>query len=585
MKPIEPKSIPKSAEYFFAVLVIGLGVWQTSIGLEKVMDIRFYDESYYLTQGIFHPIKIWLADYSAFYSLYYKAFSFFFNNQPIDVYYANYRFWAFLLAIVVFFTLRVSKLNFWLCLIWALCSLSAEVNYTLWPKAGHLAMFGVFSGVLGLNILKEKPLSSLVWVTGICLLFSWCRPEFILGAVSGTILLFLWGLLKRNDQTNFKDFWVLIPWILGFGFWVIWGLPIGNTGRGMVAFGQHYVHNWRNFSGNNAGDLMWDWVNWRTQFGLDFGNSQSVFSAMVENPKAFFSHIWFNLKYMVYKCFIYFFETLLPNRWLGLQVTGSIAFSWIALEYFHGFNGLSTWWTGFKIALNKYWAHFLVLSVPSIAAGILFQPRPHYILPLFPIFLAFVAPIVRQYSFPTLKASYKNASGAILLLLCLFFLPEANAYFQLRNQKIKDKNAETAPSQFNHFEVVTTDGLKQKELIETLVSLPWKKGTRIFDASTGATEYLGTQLIQTGKTGFEMDYKKLSDFGLFLKNEKVDAVFLRSSIYYDRFFSSQKSWQLLRSNPEKMGWKKRAIGGQKDSIFINQNGNGVFESDNSIQQY
>jgi hypothetical protein len=34
-----------------------------------------------------------------------------------------------------------------------------------------------------------------------------------------------------------------------------------------------------------------------------------------------------------------------------------------------------------------------------------------------------------------------------------------------------------------------------------------------------------------------------------------------------------------------MGWKKRAIGGQKDSIFINQNGNGVFESDNSIQQY
>ena len=563
IKPIiNLKSI---GEVLLALAVLGFGVWRSSFGLENVMDIRFYDESYYLTQGVFQPVNSWLADYSPLYSLHYLLFSKLAGCDPINLYYQNYRFWAFIISFTVFSTLRFAGANYWFALLWALCCLSAEINYPLWPKAGHLAMSGVFLSLAGVIYLRSKPLESSFFCTGMCFLIAWCRPEFILGACLGMLVTGYQFWKTRAKTFSIHHVWILIPFLLTGLCWIIWGLPVGYSGRGMVAIGQHYVHNWRNFSGNNKTELLWDWINWREQFGKDFGTTENLFIAFSNNPIAFCKHIWFNLSALPGRCFLYFFETLLPNRWFGLPLGTSIFVLWLVVEFSHKFNILMNWFENSKSKFFKIAPALLIVSIPSLAAALLFQPRPHYLIPLFPVFLLAVGSLVKDYTFPFLKAEVKSFIGVAFLMVVLYYLPNANAYF------IKDsspKSTSSKSSELNYFQPLIHSGLKDKLIAEELIQMNWPAGTRMFDASTGCADYLGKRVERFGKTGFEINYLLLSDFGEFIKKENINAVFLESVFFYDRSFSKQKSWQEFKANWKKSDWNKIPVGENGDSLFL-----------------
>lgn len=529
------------------------------------MDIRFYDESYYLTQGIFHSIQNWNADYSALYSLYYKALHGLTGFGSIELYYANYRVWAFVLALLFFVILISRGLHFGFALIWALCSLSAEINYTLWPKAGHLAMAGLALGLWGIKKLGYKSLGGLIWTTGICLAISWCRPEFFAGFLLGTAMITV-GLLFKKMDVRPLSWWVFLPLIFSMIFWNLWGLPVGSSGRGLVAFGQHYVHNWRNLHLKNEGDMMWDWVNWREVFSKDFGPSSHFVEAMMANPKAFFSHLFYNGKQLFYKAFIYFFETLFPNRWLGIPVVYATAILLILLEAFHSFTGLENTWKKMKSYLSFPFSPVYPLLLPSFLAGLLFQPRPHYLIPWFPVFLWLAGDYFQNFSFPGIQQKWKLLVASGLILLTLAFLPDSSAYFTIK--KGKADAVKTFPRTFNFFEPVSTEDLRQKELIITLQNMKWPHGLRLFDASTGAIDYLGQRVEQKGKTGFELNYEQISDFEKFVEQDSIQAVFIRPTIRYDRKIQANLYWQKLKSEPEKMGWKKIQIGRFEDSLLI-----------------
>ena len=552
-------------EVLLAIIILVYGVWKTSYGLENLMDIRFYDESYYLTQGIFHPIKSWLADYSPLYSLHYFLFSKFSGSEPIQLYYQNYRFWALILSFTVFSTLRLSGVNYWFSFIWALCCLSAEINYPLWPKAGHLAMFGVFLCLTVVFKLNFRPFESSLFCTGMCFLIAWCRPEFILGACTGLVISAYLFWKNKPKTFSFNYVWILIPFMIAGLCWLTWGLPVGNSGRGMVAIGQHYVHNWRNFSGNNKTDFIWEWINWREQFGKDFGTTENIFTAVINNPLAICKHLWFNLKLLPGRCFVYFFETLLPNRWLGLPLGTAIFALWLVVELLHKFNVSMNWFEKSKSRLLKIALILLIVSIPSLSAGLLFQPRPHYLIPLYPVFLMAIGSLVQEYSFPFLKKEVKSMIGITFLLGILFFLPNANAYFKIEKAK---KSTSTNSNQLNYFQPLISSGLKCKTIANELMNMDWPKGTRIFDASTGYTDYLGQRVERLGKIGFEINYPILSDFGAFVKKENVNVIFLRKEFFYDRFFSKQKSWQNLKANWSELGWQKISVGQNGDSLFF-----------------
>ncbi len=549
-----------------AILILAYGVFRTSAGLEAHMDIRFYDESYYLCQGLFQPIASWVADYSVLYSLFYKGLSLIAGTDAVSLYYLSYRIWAFVLAFLVFFILWKRGVHLGLCMVWALCSLSAEINYPLWPKAGHLAMLGVALALFGMQKLGSKNPAAWLWNSGICLLLSWCRPEFLAGFIPGIAVFFV--LVFRNRKAPFSfPFWVVLPVLVSLVCIGIWGIPGGDSGRGLVAFGQHYVHNWRNISGRNQGDLMWDWVNWREIFYHDFPGASNFFEALLINPSAFFSHIFFNAKYLIYKAFVYFFESLIPNRWLALPVNYTVAFCWLLLEISEKFEGAGRWLRQYRPLSGRLFHPVWILIFPSFLSGLLFQPRPHYLIPWFPVFLWVLGGFLSCFTLPQIGLRWKKIFSFASVSLILILLPDASAFFQIQE---KGSHAERSfLSSFNFFEPETREDLRQKLLIRQLQELPWPAQTVLFDASTGAADFLGTRVERKGKTGFEMNYDELSDFESFIKKEKVNAIFIRpSTIHYDRQINAQPFWQKLRARPATEGWRKLPVGTFGDSLLI-----------------
>lgn len=548
-----------------AFVVVGLAVAKTTTGLENLMDVRFYDESYYLTQGLFQPISSWIADYSALYSIHYKILARFTGSDAIDLYYANYRFWSFVFGCVVFSVLRRSGCSLTFSLIWAVASTCAQINLPLWPKAGHLAMAGVAIGLLGIQPLKDRPSSFFAWISGLFLCLSWCRPEFLVGSALALLAGFLAFLAKGTGQQQKLPWFVLLPWLCAVLAFYVWGLPVGGSGRGEVAFGQHFVHNWRNITHHTSNDLMEDWVNWREIYHRVLGPSNGILAALFSNPLAFGQHLWFNTKYLIYNSYLYFFESLFPFRLLGLSVSLCLAGLWLGAEYFHRFNGLATALRQAKTGIKSYGYLLVVMALPSVMAGLLFQPRPHYILPLFPLFLFGMGKLASVYTFPQLAENHKFGIGAGMVVAILLFLPDAGGFYALR---AKGEQSKTHPDRQEPFGKITSEGLQQKELIRRLQTRNWPAQCRLFDASTGATEYLGTRVVQCGKIGFEMNYKSLEDFPAFLEREKVSHIFLRSTIQYDHFFQKNRHWQQLRSNPESLGWTKIAVSPWGDSLLV-----------------
>ena len=560
MKKLLNAGLRRTALLSLALFLLIVALWKISRGLEQQMDIRFYDESYYLTQGFFHPVSRWTADYSPLYSLSYKLLGFF-TGDEIGLYYLAYRFWDLVLGLSIFWMLRLAGIGIFPALVWALSALASQLGLPLWPKAGHLALAGCSLGIAGLWHWRGRPATQLAWTASLCLLLAWCRPEFIAGAAAaGFTFLILFILTKEKPVVT-----SLIPLIFCLGFALVWGLPFGQSGRGLVAFGQHFVHNWRNISGQNSGDLMWDWVNWRPIFREHFGNARNPWQALLENPGDMLRHLWFNLRYLPYNCLVFFTETLAPKRMYGISPLAGFGMVWLLAEAGNRFE-LAGQLAG-KIR-SKSLPDFLpwfCLAIPSLLAGLLFQPRPHYILPLLPFFIFMSGHFFR----PALEKANRNRRFVWLSLPLLVFLllPGTEAFFVLEKGSSKAL-AETHPQEGDPFQVISSRDLSHIRLVRELQRFPFPQGFRIFDASTGASEYLGTRLVQCGKTGFEMNYPALEHFGRFLDSAQVQGILLHETIRYDRFFSGNAAWNELKSQPQKLGWLKVAIGNSGDSLLL-----------------
>jgi hypothetical protein len=467
-----------------------------------------------------------------------------------------------MLGLTIFAVLRLSGIGFVPAMLWGMSACGSQLGLPLWPKAGNLAMSGTALGIAGLWHWRKKISSQLIWVAGLCLCLSWCRPEF-LAAVPLAFVAAAYFIFKKKEMPAAP---VFLPLLIASIFVFLWGLPAGQSGRGLVAFGQHFVHNWRNISGNTAGDLSWDWVNWRPIFMQHFGQAQNIPEAFLANPAEMLQHLWFNLRYLIYNSLVYFSETLFPVRIYGISPLACIAVLWIAAEMLSRWQPGSIFFNALKRKSFPDYLPWICLALPSLLAGLLFQPRPHYILPLLPFFVLAAGLYLRHTRTDWISKKWKTVSYALPIVL-LFCLPKNSTFFQLRAEA-KESSEKTYNNEKEIFGPVVVNSLKHRKLVDELEKIPFPTGFRMFDASTGATEYLGDKVIQCGKIGFEMNYPALRNFPRFLDSAGVQAIFLHETIRYDRFFTENPDWQKIKNQPEKCGWYKMAVGSAGDSLLL-----------------
>ncbi len=295
-----PTKPTKWTDFYLTAIILTCGIIFTS-KIQKFLDISLYDESSYLQRGVNILNNIPAAEYSPLYSFWYYILSKI-SNTSIDLFYLNNTILIITLPLVFFFALRCYGVTQAAAFIIAVLLLNSSFNLETMPKISNFTAIVIFIGLITSNLTKNNFTRHLV-LTLISLLASYIRPEFFISF----ILLALLVLSQFHQVTQLvKLGFFMIPCLLII---IKFGIPPASGNRSLVAFGQHYAQNWVDWHKNTLNP----WTNWESIFQNDFGDAQSLWSALYNNPLAFLRHIISNLVNFLNK-FINFFKIYPQNN-------------------------------------------------------------------------------------------------------------------------------------------------------------------------------------------------------------------------------------------------------------------------------
>ena len=163
------------------ILIIGLAGWVYTSDIHQFIDVKLFDESYYLASGLAAPRGLPRAEQAPLYALWYYLLSLI-KHDSIELAYFNYRVMTVLPAAALFAALRVTGVprvfSLWLSL-WLLLS---SANFPIWPKVSHFALVVLLLGVIGAGLSQNRTVRIAI-LTVACLAASYARPELFLSAL------------------------------------------------------------------------------------------------------------------------------------------------------------------------------------------------------------------------------------------------------------------------------------------------------------------------------------------------------------------------------------------------------------------
>jgi len=279
----------KADIYFFLVLI--LCGFKYTYGLENILDIGLYDESLYLYRGYFLSENGFPhAENAPLYAVWYYILSIF-QSDRVELYYLNYKILSAALPIILFFLLRRYRLQQLSSFIVSFIFMISYANLPLWPKVSNFATLIILSFLLIASYAKNN-FSYFAIVSFGALLGSYIRPELFISFV--LFLLFYVGFFvirfKKFGVSNIIFLAVLV--LLSVALLGFWGLPIDSEGRSLDAFKQHFSLNWVQWTGSQLSP----WTNAEEIFIQNFGEADSYFETVANNPSMLMKHIGYNIK-------------------------------------------------------------------------------------------------------------------------------------------------------------------------------------------------------------------------------------------------------------------------------------------------
>jgi hypothetical protein len=398
--------------------------------LSSWIDLGLADEAKYLGGGINFfrnkPDSFWGPAYSFWYFILN-----FFQNDPVKLYYLNYRLMTLFPCITLYIFLLKMKVAPVFSFYFAFAFLISMINLPTWPKISHFTLAIIFVGLIIVQKLRDSD-SKLLGAFILSLLIIYLRPEFILSS-----LLLLVIIIKRLIKNNLRLKYFITATAAAAILILALGIPY-STDRNLAAFGQAYEKyldfNERINSNGNA-------LDWQQILSRDFDNPNSVTEAFLNNSKKFLGHIRVNLKRLPQDFQIYV-DTLLPNYIFSFSYLLKISLMLIILGVM-----LILFLSG---KLQKYresvyyglaekkeiLTYTMILSIPPLISVLLYYPRSHYLLLLFPLVYLTVSQLIMPLKF---RNSIINIFLLCTAILFSFnFMPGLSSYFSrpdLKNLK------------------------------------------------------------------------------------------------------------------------------------------------------
>ncbi|RPI74280.1 MAG: hypothetical protein EHM47_04050 [Ignavibacteriales bacterium] len=517
--------------FFSTILILFIqGIILTN-NIEDWLDIRLWDETLYLGNGIYFFKQKIMSDWGPVYSLWYFILNLF-TNDPINLYYLNYRLMIVLLPVIMsVFIYRLTN-NVIISFFYSYLLLISMMNLFAWPRISHFLLIVILITFIAVTFIKSKE-KKLVVAGLTTLIILYIRPEYV---IAFFVFLFIIGFLAIKKKIKINNLFIVTAGTTLLI--IILGVPFSSS-RSLTAFGQGYE---KYIPQNERLDESGKVKEWTEILYDDFGDPGSIFEAMKNNPGEFFFLLWQNIKSLpglpsIYKEFIF------PSQFIHISgpLISRILVSLIALiplliiflnkndnkNYNQSLSNIK-----FIIGLS------FILCIPPLSGIILFFPRLHYLILLLPLFYSLLVIIFIPF---TIKNYATEVSALILVLILSFiFLPDFSSWFG--KQDAQNRNT-----------------------IISLRNLNSDVKINILENNGGFAYYLGENY-----TWIKI-HSKEEPFGEFLINQKINLIVDTETLSQSSQLKNDSTWYKFLTDPRSFGFKENVLSSGVN-IFLKENG-------------
>lgn len=490
--------------------------------LDQWVDIRLWDESMYLGKGLNFFIEKPVASWGPIYSLWYFLLNII-SNDPINLYYLNYKLMAIVPAVLLLIYLYRLTANHVLSFFFSYLFLISTINLATWPRVSHFALIIMLTTLILIIKIRDKKIG-LVVVCLASLVITYVRPEFMLSFLITLIMLIVWIVRGKLKVT------LILPVMFGSIIMLfIFGIPYSSD-RNLVAFGQGFEKN-ISFDERIENGEAKDYTQILSE---NFRDANSLSEIIINNSNKFLNHIVYNIKRLP-KILLNYSELILPTNIIRvnykvasvflLLVVCSIPFVlFLAAKRDHN--------SGKKKSYDRLiFISFItiIFAFPPFLSLTLYFPRAHYLLLLLPFFYTYLSAIAISIK---IKNNFIELFTFVLIVFLSFiFLPKMSSYF----------NKSTFPN---------------RKTISYLKELNVKRNINILGDGGGLHYFPGNN--------YKLVRLSLKDkpFDNFLRNKKIDIVIASQKLNQSSSLRNDSTWFDFLNNSEPMGFRKIIINGE-----------------------
>jgi hypothetical protein len=410
---------------WFYILVLLLVCLKLCYGVTNLLEIVFADESVSLFKGYQFKASFLFRD-GFIYHLWYKFLSFFIPDA-IYLYCYNYVILIVLNAVLMYVLSRKTGRKPFFSFLFAVIFLISSINIFTWPFVTRFVVSIILLTIILVLSVKKNRAKYMVVLVGLSLLV-YVRPEFILSLILfSAVFLIISGYRYYKSVEKRRGYLFILIFTLLLSIFVVVIKNPATHNRSIIAFGQHYLNNVRQWEANEG--RTWKGTQWRQAMITKFKTDQSLFTAFFNNPGEMIKHGWTNAKKIPYKTLYahYPFTLTAYSRPVKIVIKWAIIGLYL-ISLFNFIRHIRTRYREkkgdvfhlFDIDDKIFYFFLLILLVPSITSLSLIFPRDHYIFIFFVLlYLLFIKNLPHVPPVP----KYGMVIAPLAALILVYFIP------------------------------------------------------------------------------------------------------------------------------------------------------------------
>ncbi len=493
--------------------------------IEDIVDLPFFDETFYMNRGLLIPDNGFPGPEKApLYSVWYLFLSTI-QPDPIQLYYLNYVLSVILLPVCFYVLLRVQRVSAWIAMLAACWILVLSENLSI-LRVASVGAIPVLIALTVATVCSSYVLGFVVCAAG-ALIGSFIRPELFLVFLLSLACCGVAAGLRKFRLCRLEWGGIALAAFLAIGLMLTFGRPIGGDGgRRWVAFSQHFSLRW--VTEHNLPRSPWTECESIVQ--EVFGDVTSIREACMAEPSIFINHIAGNIgdtPKVLWKVLTDHLPLLEPGYpelvkmegWLiGLILLAGLIWQhkFVRQCFFDNLR-----------RRHRMWIGALLFSAPSIVSIFLIYPRSHYF--LLPAILLF-ATIMVLFAGETDQPGQSKRLSVFSVLLLAFVILAVVPSFAVHAGRRRY--------------------LPNRRVVEFVREMNLNQPVVFLEAEGGYGVYCGRQFTSI------LHYRKDKPYGAYMREHGINAIVVSRTLVEDVRYRTDPEWQSFFKNFEQQDFKR-----------------------------